>query len=112
VNARDPDGYTPLGLVLSNRRRLRLEMTLLSLPDVDLENCGPDGVSALYLAVDRRRPMAVIGMIGAEVRGAPPSPSAMFVSSMPRRMINIRPLLYARWMRAVDGRAAPYVVYG
>ena len=49
-------------------------MTLLSLPGVDLENCGPDGVSALYLAVDRRRPMAVIGMIGAEVRGVPAPP--------------------------------------
>jgi hypothetical protein len=86
VNARDRDGYTPLGLVLSSIHDLRLEMTLLSLPDIELEDCEPDGMSALQLAAlrvaeGRRRPMAVIGMIGAEVRGAPPSPSAMYDSS-------------------------------
>jgi ankyrin repeat protein len=68
VNARDRNGYTPLGHRLTRGSHKHLEMTLLSLPGVDLEDCGPDGVSALQLAVRSGRSISLRGMIGAEVR--------------------------------------------
>jgi hypothetical protein len=68
VNACDNEGYTPLGRVLTTYGASGVDLALLSLPDVDLEACGPGGATALGLATKHRR-RVFVDVIAAEASG-------------------------------------------